>query len=292
MGPRRRIFLLITIMISTSLFIEMVAIGILYQTAFNEERARLEETAKSQARLIEAMARFDFKYSRDYPEGPEEATLSKIVDAHNQYKGFGKTGEFTLSKKDDDNIIFLVSHRHGLQNPIPTPFDSELAEPMRRALSGRSGTVVALDYRGVKVLAAYEPVAELDLGIVAKIDLDEIRTPFIRAAITSFVIGILIIAIGASFFIKVTNPLIRKLEDTVAELKEALGKVKTLSGFLPICASCKKIRDDRGYWNQIESYIRDHSEAEFSHGICPGCARDLYPELFDENGNYLEDDDE
>jgi hypothetical protein len=54
---------------------------------------------------------------------------------------------------------------------------------------------------------------------------------------------------------------------------------KTLKGFLPICASCKKTRDDKGYWNQIELYIRDHSEAEFSHGICPDCAKELYPDL-------------
>lgn len=65
----------------------------------------------------------------------------------------------------------------------------------------------------------------------------------------------------------------------VGELQEALSKVKQLSGFLPICASCKKIRDDKGYWNQIESYIRSHSEAEFSHGICPECAEKLYPDL-------------
>lgn len=65
----------------------------------------------------------------------------------------------------------------------------------------------------------------------------------------------------------------------VAELQHALAKVKTLSGFLPICASCKDIRDDKGYWNQIESYISSHSEAEFSHGICPDCAKKLYPEL-------------
>lgn len=67
-------------------------------------------------------------------------------------------------------------------------------------------------------------------------------------------------------------------EKLIIELKEALAKVKTLSGFLPICAWCKKIRDDRGYWNQIESYIRDHSEAEFSHSICPECMEKLYPE--------------
>lgn len=69
----------------------------------------------------------------------------------------------------------------------------------------------------------------------------------------------------------------RKLVD---ELRKALAEVKTLSGMLPICASCKKIRDDKGYWKQIEEYIRDHSEAEFSHGICPECAEKLYPEFF------------
>lgn len=63
------------------------------------------------------------------------------------------------------------------------------------------------------------------------------------------------------------------------EREEALSRLKVLSGMLPICASCKKIRDDKGYWNQIETYIRAHSEAEFSHGICPDCTKKLYPNL-------------
>jgi len=64
-----------------------------------------------------------------------------------------------------------------------------------------------------------------------------------------------------------------------ADLQKALSEVKLLSGFLPICASCKRIRDDKGYWNRIESYIQQHSEAEFSHSICPECAERLYPEF-------------
>jgi PAS domain S-box-containing protein len=71
-------------------------------------------------------------------------------------------------------------------------------------------------------------------------------------------------------------------ERLIAELKDALAKIKTLRGLIPICASCKKIRDDRGYWQQVEVYIRDHSEAEFSHGLCPDCARRLYPDLYEE----------
>jgi PAS domain S-box-containing protein len=65
----------------------------------------------------------------------------------------------------------------------------------------------------------------------------------------------------------------------ITKLKLLKKEVKILKGFLPICASCKKIRDDEGYWNQMEAYIRDHSEAEFSHSICPDCAKKLYPEL-------------
>lgn len=64
------------------------------------------------------------------------------------------------------------------------------------------------------------------------------------------------------------------------ELQAALAKVKQLSGLLPICASCKKIRDDEGYWQDVASYIREHSEAEFTHGLCPDCAEKLYPAFF------------
>ncbi len=75
-----------------------------------------------------------------------------------------------------------------------------------------------------------------------------------------------------------------ELERRNAELEGMLAQVKRLEGMLPICAACKKIRDDKGYWQQIESYIGDHSQAVFSHGICPECARRLYPDLFPEKG--------
>jgi len=70
-------------------------------------------------------------------------------------------------------------------------------------------------------------------------------------------------------------------EKLIHELQEALANIKTLRGLLPICSYCKKIRDDKGYWNQIESYIRDHSGAEFTHGMCPECLKKLYPDFVD-----------
>lgn len=70
----------------------------------------------------------------------------------------------------------------------------------------------------------------------------------------------------------------KEKDSLIAELEAALADVKKLSGLLPICSSCKKIRDDNGYWNQIEAYIKENSEADFSHGICPECTKLLYPD--------------
>ena len=66
-------------------------------------------------------------------------------------------------------------------------------------------------------------------------------------------------------------------EVVIAELRDALSNVKHLRGLLPICASCKRIRDEHGYWNDVEEYIRKHTEADFTHGICPDCMNKLYP---------------
>jgi hypothetical protein len=286
MSPRRRVTLLVLIMISIVLVVETVAIGLLYSAAISEERERLQETAKSQARLIEAVARFDAVYSNDYPRGARKATLSQIRDAHSKYNGFGKTGEFTLSTKENDKIVFLLSHRHyDLDNPKSVSWDSDLAEPMKLALSGKSGTIIGIDYRGERVLAAYEPVSELNLGIVAKIDISEIRAPFFKAAFISSLVSILLILLGVSLFFKITNPILRKLHDTVSKLEKALGEVKTLRGIIPICSYCKKIRDDEGYWNQVEVYVKKRSNANFSHGICPDCMKEYFPQYLDRTEN-------
>ena len=68
------------------------------------------------------------------------------------------------------------------------------------------------------------------------------------------------------------------LREKNAELEAALANVKLLSGLLPICSACKKIRDDKGYWSQVENYVEEHSEATFTHGLCPDCLKTLYPD--------------
>lgn len=75
----------------------------------------------------------------------------------------------------------------------------------------------------------------------------------------------------------------KEREELILRLQDALAHVKTLRGLLPICANCKRIRDDQGYWRSVEAYVRDHSEAEFTHGLCPECASKLYPEYVGED---------
>jgi len=81
----------------------------------------------------------------------------------------------------------------------------------------------------------------------------------------------------------------RGLADRNRALEKTLGEMKRLSGLLPMCANCKNIRDDQGYWHQVESYIRDHSEADFTHGLCPACLEKLYPEIFPGKAGAVQD---
>jgi ligand-binding sensor domain-containing protein len=103
------------------------------------------------------------------------------------------------------------------------------------------------------------------------------ETPIFRAALT-----LAALAAGVAFYRLRTRQLRAREKVLEARITEALANLKVLSGLLPICANCKKIRDDKGYWSQIEVYIRDHSEAEFSHSLCNDCVRELYPDIADQ----------
>ena len=270
MNPQKRIALLVCIMIGAISLVLSCTLWILYDVSLDSQKLHLRETVKSQARLIEAVARFDKAYYSNYKFGSTAATLRQIQDAHGKNLGYGKTGEFTLSRVEKDNIVFLLPHYSLSPNePLSVRLESKLAEPMRRALAGKSGTVIGLDYRGEMVLAAHEPIRELNLGIVAKVNLAELRQPFIRAAGISILVAITCSGIGSFFFFHITDPMVKKLTE----------EVQALTGLLPICASCKKIRDAHNDWSQIEAYISKKSKASFSHTMCPDCAVIHYPEL-------------
>ena len=197
----------------TSLIVAAVSMISLYQTAIDQHRLRLTETVKSQARLIESIASFNaFKNGNAIPEDWQETTLQQIKRAHSQFQGFGSSGEFTLARKSGSQIEFVLSHRHfDLDTPRPIPFAGKWADPMRLALSGKSGTVIGLDYRGVPVVAAHEPIDVLELGLVAKIDLSEVRAPFIRAGLIALTVGALIVLLSSGLFFRITQPIAQKI---------------------------------------------------------------------------------
>lgn len=226
----RLLYAPILAVIAVGLISIIISIFVLYSAAFNQEKNRLRELAQSQARLIEAVARFDKIYSTTFKGSPTEATIFQIIDSHRNYEGFGDTGEFVLARRNGDMINFLLSHRHyDLDNPKPVQFDTEIAEPMRRALSGKSGVDILLDYRGETVLAAYEPVAVLDLGIVAKIDLREIRAPFFKAGILIVIVTVILIAGAIIAFLKISRPI---SEELIRRTEEATDANKAKSRFL------------------------------------------------------------
>jgi len=211
----KRFIILLLIMIVVASAATGVSLFTLYRVAFEQQRMRLMEIAHSRARLIEAMARFALRYSEDELPGEFlDVTLSQVREAHRNFRGFGRTGEFVLAKRDGEQIVFLLSHRHhDMQNPHPIPFSSGPGEPMRRALSGESGTMIGLDYRGETVLAAYEPVSIVNLGIVAKIDLAEIREPFLKTGLQTVGLAAAMILLGALLFFRIGNPMVQTLEE-------------------------------------------------------------------------------
>jgi two-component system CheB/CheR fusion protein len=213
--------LLIVVMAAVAVLVAGIALGMLYRAALGEERARLRDTVESQAHLIESVARFHRRHQDRLPRDPDAASLEVIEDAHQQYQGFGATGGFAFARREGDKIVYLHSHRAGLEPPEPVPFDSRLAEAMRRALQHEEGTTIGPDYAGTEVVAAYRPLDELEMGIVAKIDLAEVRAPFVRAGMAAAAAGLVVVLLGTALFVKLTTPVIRQLRES-EQLSESI----------------------------------------------------------------------
>ena len=231
MKNNKQSFLLIIVLITVVLIVEGITLSMLYNAAFEQQRSQLTATAKNQAKLIESVAKFDKNYSNsDHENGFIGATLSQIREAHFEKYAFGKTGEFLFGKKEKGKIHFLLPYRFEVdkkekENIHWLTLGSTYAEPMQLALSGKSGTVIARDYRGVEVLAAYEPIEVLDFGIVVKIDVSEIRSPYIYTGMISIVIALILIVIGAIIFLRITNPIIKGLKESEAAFKQSESRL-------------------------------------------------------------------
>jgi PAS domain S-box-containing protein len=215
MHERNKILLCsILIMTVISAVVVAVVIPILYHAAFEGQRRRLCEIAQLQAHLLTAVV--------GSTVNADEA-LQIMQGAHENFTGFGQTGEFSLARRHGDLVQFLLHRRHdSLLTLKPMPVAVMQKKPMGQALLGMSGSMVGLDYRGEPVLAAYEPVPALGWGIVAKIDVSEIREPFVKAGILAGAAALLVILCGVGLFFRLCDPLIRRLEESEASTQAIL----------------------------------------------------------------------
>ena len=229
MHLKNRILLLICMMTWISLIISGFSFFFLYRTAIEEIKMRLVETVESQARMIEIITDFEAAHGTSFaPESLRSAIISRVHTAHNKYEQAGLTMEFAIAERNGDWISYLLRHRHsGLEDHLtPVSFYSDRVVPMQQALLGKSGVTMAEDYRGKMVLAAYEPLNTLNLGLVAQVDLSEIRAPFLRTGLNSSIFALLVLGIGAALFFKLGNPLIDKINQQNSLLLDANQSLK------------------------------------------------------------------
>ncbi len=193
---KESILYLILVMSFVSLSAMVIVAVTCFRLNLDNLREMLRMSAIDHARLIEIYAGGD-----------------ETVDIHGENELFGKTGEIIRARREGDSIVVVRrSGGNGALQTVSIAFESPFAEPTKRALAGESGTLIGHDYRGEKVLAAYRPVSATDSALVAKIDLSEIRAPFVNAVLLAVVVGTIILLLGALIFLAIGGSILDRLE--------------------------------------------------------------------------------
>jgi len=252
----RRVFVLILILICVALLASLSAISMLYHTALAQQETGLLERAQREARVIGAILAHEEEYAGGAsgdtipprqgtrsgikaipvmsPAGHVpgqrgtalEATIGILRAAHKRPGGFGETGEYLVGQRQGDSMAFLIGTRQGEQPAVRSlPMDTSIAVPMRRALQDSCGTVVGRDYRGATVMAGYAAVGSHDLGVVAKMDLAEVRGPYVRAGLLCGGIALMAVLLGTLLFFREAQPMLRRItesEERFQQLSDSL----------------------------------------------------------------------
>ena len=217
---RGRILVLMLIMAAIAVGAATHSMLVLWQASFEEQRDHLVQLVRQRAQLIDAMARHDDGFDRQGPLSKRDAILlAQMVRIPARLDGVGDSRIITLARHDGDAVIDVIAdHRAEDSTLRPASGGSTIGEAMRRALTGQSGSIETTDERGASVLAAYEPVAALGWGIVAQVDLSEVRAPFVEAGSISALGALVIIALGGLILHRIGSPLVEQIETTLAGL--------------------------------------------------------------------------
>lgn len=201
------------------------AVLLLYRAALHQEGESLQYVVESQARLVEAVFEWELRDAGGDTAAAMAATLQQFTSAQQHFRGFGRTGEFTVAQLDGDSLRFhVVLRQDAARVPDPIPLPSRSAVHMQRAVAGESGVAVGPDYAGVGVVAAFTHVAGTPLGMVAKRDLIEVRAPYIQAGLAAVGVVVALILIFLLAGSRVGVPLLREVEEREAAHRTILDR--------------------------------------------------------------------
>ncbi len=274
---KQTLFTAVATLTCVSLIVGFLSIWLLYRAAFVETRDWMQMIVLGQARLIETVAQCDGPHrSGAFPEVSCDERINQLMLNNRWQEGFGRTGEFLLGRQDGDRITFLMKPRFQIEHGGDiaddyTRFGSQLDEPMRLALSDRTGWTIGRDYRGKEVLAAYAPAKSMNMGLVAKKDLEELRAPYFRAAAVAGGVVLSMIVLGCIVTIRISAPILRRAADSEAQLRAvvetAVDGIISIDGQGHICSFSRGAE-------RMFGYARDETLGRNVNMLMPSPSRD------------------
>nr|WP_321259289.1 PAS domain S-box protein [uncultured Pseudodesulfovibrio sp.] len=231
---KKRFLLLAALMVLLVGVVSVFSSWRLYETSLREQRARLFEVVESEASLAAELSWVTMQLEAEGKViNPIDVLLEHLSRAHRNVQSESSSREFTIAKRSGDTIEFLVVNGRIVEDGAAIkslPWISPYAAPMKKALSGESGTVIGLDYSGVDVLAAYTTLSLQFgvIGLVAKIDIEEIRAPFIQANLIVFGVGLVLTLLFLFIFFRLSEPIIKELHQSEKSYRDVVEGARNI----------------------------------------------------------------
>ena len=273
---QRILLVAVSLMIAVSIIVLTLTLWMLYRSNFEQRVEELRAMVRGQAGLIGAVAGVDQLHGSELSGDAKTTILSKIIEGYSASGGFGDTGEYVLGRLHGDQIEFLSDFRFaGTDSTKVIPLTTDRAAPMRRALNSERGWMIGADYRGERVVAAFEPIKELDLGLVAKLDMREVSEPFIKAAVSSLIIAAVVVILGGLLVLRMARPMVRRIEESQTRFRTL---IESAPDAMVITDASGTITLVNRRTEQLFGYSRDEITGQPFDKLLPLRLREQYPE--------------
>ncbi len=274
---KRILWVAISLMIAVSVIVLTLTLWMLYQSNFEQRVEGLRAMVREQVNLLETMENYDRELIKKDLDGSARAeVLQQLVKSFAKLGGFGDTGEFTLGQWREDQIEFVSVFRFAQSGATKiVPRNTDRAAPMRRALSNETGWLIGPDYRGERVLAAFQLIEALDLGLVAKVDMREVTAPFMKAAVTALGIAAVIVFIGGLLVMRMAKPMVRRIEESQKRFRTLLESAPDAMVIIDVSGTIVMVNRRA---EELFGYSRDELTGQPIEILIPQRFRDHHPE--------------